>query len=185
MIRILLVDDRKTSREFLKASLESAPDLKVVGIANDGHTAIEQVEILQPDIVLMDAEMPDMDGISATQIICKRFPTVKIVIFSMHESDDYVIRALQAGAMGYLSKSSSAKELEDAIKLVYRGSTQIGAGLLGRELKFSELEQNLIPIDAADFKKEELSEVNGGLSTTTKADLNKGFSFGRFYRGKK
>lgn len=187
MIRILLVDDRKTSREFLKASLESSPDLKIVGIANDGHTAIEQVEILQPDIVLMDAEMPDMDGITATQIVCKRFPMVKVVMFSMHESDDYVIRAIQAGAMGYLSKTSSAKELEKVIKLVHLGSTQIGAGLLGRELKFSELEQNLLPVDPVEPKEEFLEvKANGSLTKTKNVNnLNNRFSLGRFCKSRK
>ena len=188
MIRILIVDDRKTSREFLKASLKSTPDIQVVGIANDGQTAIEQVEIFQPDLVLMDAEMPDIDGISATRIICKCFPMVKVVILSMHESDDYVIKAFQAGAMGYLSKSSSAKEIEEAIKLVYGGSTRIGSGLLGKELKLSELEPNLLPIDTAKPEKEKFLEVkaNGSLTKAANANnLNNRFSLGRFRKSRK
>ena len=107
MIRILLVDDQKTFREFLKALLESTPDLQVVGTASDGETAIEQVELLQPDVVVIDLEMPNLDGITATQIICKRFSKVKVIIFSMDDSDSSVIKAIQAGAMGYLFKKHS------------------------------------------------------------------------------
>ena len=185
MIKILLVDDQKTFREFLKVSLESTPDIKVVGTASDGETAIEQVEIFQPDLVLMDAEMPDMDGITATRIICKRFPKVKVVIFSMHESDEYVINAIQAGAMGYLSKSTPAKEIKKAIKLVYGGSAQIGAGLLGKELKLSEFEQNLPPIDTTEPIKKKLlkAKANGSLAKAANANsLNNRFSLGRFDR---
>ena len=185
MIRTLLVDDQKTFREFLKVSLESTPDIKVVGTASDGETAIEQVEIFQPDLVLMDAEMPDMDGITATRIICKRFPKVKVVIFSMHESDEYVINAIQAGAMGYLSKSTPAKEIKKAIKLVYGGSAQIGAGLLGKELKLSEFEQNLPPIDTTEPIKKKLlkAKANGSLAKAANANsLNNRFSLGRFNR---
>ena len=130
MIRILLVDDQKTFREFLEVSLKSTPDLKVVGTASDGDTAIEQVEILQPDLILMDVEMPNLDGISATQIICKRFPKVKVIILSMHDSDGYIVKAIQAGAMGYLFKNTPAKELEETIRLVHRGYGQIAPGLL-------------------------------------------------------
>ena len=180
MIRILLVDDRKTSREFLKASLRSTPDIQIVGIANDGHTAIEQVEILQPDIVLMDAEMPDLDGLAATQIICQRFSMVRVIILSMHESDDYVIKAFQVGAMGYLSKSSSAKEIEEAIRLVYGGSTQIGTGLLSKELRLSQLEQTL-PIDPAKPKEKLLKvKANGSLTEATNVNNSNNRFLSRF-----
>lgn len=132
MIRILLVDDQKTFREFLKVSLESTPDFKVVGTAGDGHTAIEQVEILQPDVVLMDVEMSNLDGIAAMQIICKRFSQVKVIILSMHESNGYIVNAIQAGAMGYLFKNTPAKELQETIRLVSRGYGQIAPGLLNK-----------------------------------------------------
>ena len=130
MIRILLVDDQKTFREFLKIPFELTPDFEVVGTASDGYTAIEQVEILQPDVVLMDAEMPELNGVTATQIICKRFPKVKVIILSMHDSESYTIKAFQAGAMGYLLKNTPPQELKQTIRLVHRGYAQIAPGLL-------------------------------------------------------
>ena len=130
MIQILLVDDQKTFREFLKVSLESTPDIEVVGTASDGHTAIEQAQILQPDVILMDVEMPNLDGISATQIICKRFPKVKIIILTMHDSDGYILKVIQAGAIGYLLKNTPAKDLQETIRLVHRGYGQIAPRLL-------------------------------------------------------
>ena len=138
MIRTLLVDDQKTFREFLKVSLESTPDIEVVGTASDGHTAIEQVEILQPDVVLMDAEMPDLNGVTATQIICKRFPKVKVIILSMHDSDSYAIKAFQAGAMGYLLKNTPPHDLKQTIRLVHRGYAQIAPGLLNAIVPLSQ-----------------------------------------------
>jgi DNA-binding NarL/FixJ family response regulator/uncharacterized protein involved in exopolysaccharide biosynthesis len=132
MIAILVVDDQKTAREILKAQLSSEPDMKIVGIASDGHTALEQVEILQPNIVLIDMEMPGLDGVSSTEEICRRFPQVKVIVLSMHDEDRYITRSLQAGAMGYLLKNTPTKELIEAIRFVNKGYSQIGPGLLNK-----------------------------------------------------
>jgi DNA-binding NarL/FixJ family response regulator/uncharacterized protein involved in exopolysaccharide biosynthesis len=132
MIKILLVDDQKTVRESLKAVLELTPDLKVVGTANGGEAAIVQVGRLHPDIVLIDMEMPGLDGIATTQVICQQFTGVRVVILSMHDEDNYVAQAVKAGAMGYLIKNTPAEELEEAIRSVYKGYAQIGPGLLSK-----------------------------------------------------
>lgn len=128
-IRILIVDDQKMIREGLKALIQTEPDLEVVGITDNGEDSIKQVEITQPDIVLMDMEMPGMDGVSATKIICEKFPNVKILVLSTFDTQEYVARSLSSGAMGYLLKGTPAKELTNAIRSVYLGYAQIGPGI--------------------------------------------------------
>ena len=127
-IRILLVDDQKMIREGLKALIKTEIDLEVVGTAENGEDAIKQVETLQPDIVLMDLEMPEMDGMSATKTICQKFKDVRVLVLSTYDRQEYVSRSLGAGAMGYLLKGTPAKELTDAIRSVHRGYAQIGPG---------------------------------------------------------
>jgi HlyD family secretion protein len=130
MIRILLVDDQNIVRQGIQALLEPKPKLKVVGTAEDGNSAIEQVGTHMPDIVLMDLEMPKMNGITATQKICQQFPKTKVLVLSSHEDREYVTQALRAGAEGYLLKNTLAENLEQAIWLVYQGRPQIEAKLL-------------------------------------------------------
>ncbi|WP_051036449.1 response regulator [Pleurocapsa sp. PCC 7327] len=129
MIHILIVDDQKMFREALKTLLESEPDLEIVGIAKDGYSAIEQVEALRPDVVLMDMEMPKLDGVSATKTICQRFPSCKVLVLSNHDDDEYVAKALHAGAMGYLLKTIPAQELRKAIRFLHKGYARIRPGL--------------------------------------------------------
>lgn len=127
-IRILVVDDQKMIREGLKALIKTEMDLEVVGTAENGEDAIKKVETHQPDIVLMDMEMPGMDGMSATRAICQKFKDVRVLVLSTYDRQEYVSRSLGAGAMGYLLKGTPAKELTDAIRSVHRGYAQIGPG---------------------------------------------------------
>jgi HlyD family secretion protein len=130
MIRILLVDDQNIVRQGIQALLEPRPKLKVVGTTKDGNSAIEQVGTLMPDLVLMDLEMPEMNGIIATQKICQQFPKTKVLVLSSHEDQEYVMQALRAGAKGYLLKNTLAEDLERAIWSVYQGHSQIESKLL-------------------------------------------------------
>ncbi len=127
-IRILVVDDQKMIREGLKALIKTEMDLEVVDTAENGEDAIKKVEALQPDIVLMDMEMPGMGGMSATRAICQKFKEVRVLVLSTYDRQEYVSRSLGAGAMGYLLKGTPAKELTDAIRSVHRGYAQIGPG---------------------------------------------------------
>ncbi len=119
MIDILLVDDQALLCEVLKTWLDVEKDLRVLGVAHNGQQAIEQVEKLQPDIVLMDIDMPQMDGLNATKIICQRFPKVKVIFLSGHDDDTYLGKSLRAGAKGYLLKNTTAEELVQKIRSVY------------------------------------------------------------------
>lgn len=130
MIRILLVDDQKLIRQGLKALLELDPEIDVIGSANDGQTAIEQVGILNPDITLIDIRMPGMDGVTATRIIAERYPETKVIVLSGYDDEEYLAEALRAGAKGYLLKDTPAEELVTVIRAVHKGYAQIGPGLL-------------------------------------------------------
>lgn len=132
MIRILIVDDQKTVRESLKALLKLTPDLQVIGTADNGQEAIAKVGRLFPDVVLVDMEMPGLDGTATTKIICQNFPGVRVIVLSMHDEDYYVAQAVKAGAMGYLIKNTPAHELAEAIRTVHKGYAQIGPGLLNK-----------------------------------------------------
>ncbi|AFZ36650.1 response regulator receiver protein [Stanieria cyanosphaera PCC 7437] len=123
MISILLVDDQALLCEVLKTWLEVEQDFQVVGVAHNGEQALDQVEVLQPDIVLMDIDMPGMNGLSATKIICERFPQVKVIFLSAHDDDNYLGKSLKAGAKGYLLKNTTAEELAHKIRAVYHNQT--------------------------------------------------------------
>lgn len=130
MIRILLVDDQRMIREAVKSWLEPETDLQIIGTADNGITALEQVEKLHPDVVLMDLEMPDLDGASATQFITNRFSDTKVVILSSDDSDEYVAKTLSMGAKGYLLKNADSQDIATAIRSAHKGYTQIAPGLL-------------------------------------------------------
>jgi DNA-binding NarL/FixJ family response regulator len=130
MISLLLVDDQSLIRQGLKAMLELEPDLQVVGSAKDGGTALEQIAILQPDVVLMDVQMPVMDGRAATRKITQQFPDIKVLVLSTFGDDQYVADAMRAGASGYLLKDMPSEELAQAVRLVHGGYTQLGPGLM-------------------------------------------------------
>jgi hemolysin D len=129
MIRILLVDDQKSIRERLKSLLETEADFDIVGMVDNGYDAIEQVKLLLPDVVLMDMEMPDIDGVLATKIISHSSLKTKVLVLSSHDSDEYVADSIHAGANGYILKGAPAQEICDAVRFVNRGYMQIAPGL--------------------------------------------------------
>jgi DNA-binding NarL/FixJ family response regulator len=122
-IQVLLVDDHTILREGVRSLLESEPDMRVVGEARDGTEAVEQVDALAPDVVIMDMVMPRMNGLEATVEIKRRHPDVKILILSMYDDDEYVQQIIQAGAAGYVLKRVAADDLVKAIREVYAGSS--------------------------------------------------------------
>lgn len=144
MINILLVDDQALLCEVLKTWLDVEADIQVLGVAHDGQEAIAAVEKLQPDIVLMDIDMPQMDGLKATKIISQRFPKVKVIFLSGHDDDVYLGQSLRAGAKGYLLKNTTADELVQKIRSVYNNvnllePVQSSASLTPLQLQLEEL----------------------------------------------
>jgi DNA-binding NarL/FixJ family response regulator len=134
MIRLLLVDDQSLVRQGLQAMLSLEADLEVVGTAENGEVAVQQVEALQPDVVLMDVRMPIMNGKEATAIIVQRFPAVKVLVLSTYDDDRDIADAMRAGAKGYLLKDMPSEELAESIRFVARGYTQLAPGLMEKML---------------------------------------------------
>lgn len=135
MIKVLIVDDQKTVQEILKSYIVADPNLELVGCGNNGQEAIDLIEVYQPNVVLMDIEMPIMDGLTATQIISEKFVNTSVLIITVHNEDTYLNSAVQVGAKGYLKKNTPEKELINAIYSAYKGYFQLGPGLLEQYLR--------------------------------------------------
>ena len=166
-IRVLIVDDQKMIREGLKALVKAEDDIEIVGVAENGEHAVKQVEIIDPDVILMDMEMPGMDGMEATKVICQKFPQVKVLVLSTYDTQEYVSRSLTAGAMGYLLKGTPAQELTDAIRSVHRGYAQIGPGVY-RNLTLPQLQ------DAEKLPTSPLAKQNEATETSPEKNYPSG-----------
>ena len=134
-LRVLVVDDDKLMRAGLRAVLSSDDQIEVVGEAGDGRAAIDGVRRLDPDVVLMDVRMPEMDGITATREILQAAPETRVVIVTTFEEDDYVFGALAAGASGFLLKRTGPEELIDAIKTVASGDALLAPSVTRRVIE--------------------------------------------------
>lgn len=124
-IRLMLVDDQRLMREGLRTLLELEPDLKIVGEADNGKEALNLYPGLQPDVVLMDVRMPQMDGVQATRELCARYADARVIILTTFDDDEYVFEGLRGGALGYLLKDVSGEELSEAIRTVAKGGALI------------------------------------------------------------
>lgn len=120
-IRVLIVDDHVVMADGLRHLIESQQDLTVVGCLNDGREALQKINELTPNVIIMDVTMPELNGIDATRLIKERAPATQILILSMHSNQEYVLRALQAGARGYLLKKNASDEVLAAIRAVHAG----------------------------------------------------------------
>jgi DNA-binding NarL/FixJ family response regulator len=131
-IRVLLVDDDALMRAGLEAILSSDAGVQVVGEASDGRVAVEQVRRLQPDVVLMDIRMPEVDGIAATREVVAASPDVRVVILTTFEDDEYIFGALTAGASGFLLKRTSPEQLLEALRAVAAGDSLLSPSVTRR-----------------------------------------------------
>jgi DNA-binding NarL/FixJ family response regulator len=139
MIRILLVDDQFLIRQGIKSLLESNDQMQVIGEAENGQRALEEIAKLQPDVVLMDIRMPVMDGVAATRAIAQQYPKIKVLVLTTFDDGEYVSQAMRLGAKGYLLKDTEPDELILAIQSIYKGQTLLGPGLF---------EKALLPVNA-------------------------------------
>lgn len=126
MIRVLLVDDQALFRQGLASLLSLEEDLEIVGQASHGFEAIALTQTLQPNVILMDVRMPICDGVVATSEIHQRFPWIRILVLTTFDEDEYIWKSLQAGALGYLLKSTPSAQLATAIRTLHQGHCQLG-----------------------------------------------------------
>jgi DNA-binding NarL/FixJ family response regulator len=133
-VRVLVVDDHPVFREGLAASLAAFPDLEVVGRAADGPEAVEMAAATEPDVVLMDLNLPSMSGVEATALTCELPDPPAVLVVTMVDDDDTVFAAMRAGACGYVLKGSTAEEIAAAVTTVASGGAVFGAGVAARLL---------------------------------------------------
>jgi two-component system, NarL family, response regulator LiaR len=130
--RVVICDDQAVVREGLETILKGAPEVEVVGTAADGEAALQQIERLLPDVVLMDLKMPVMNGIRATREIRQRFPGVRVLVLTTYDADEWVYDAIRAGAAGYLLKDTPSEQLVEAILGTAAGKTHIDPTVAGK-----------------------------------------------------
>ena len=129
-ISVLLVDDHAVVREGLRRILSDYPEIAIVGEAADGHEAIRQIRNLLPDVAIVDLSMPGLDGIEVTKLIAKEAPKTRVIVLTMHANQEYAMRLLQAGAVGFIGKGAPGKELAAAILKVASKGTYLPPDIL-------------------------------------------------------
>lgn len=145
-IRVLIAEDQEIIRKSLRIVLSLEPDIEIVGTAENGRDAVDQVNVLKPNLVLMDIHMPVMDGVEATVAIKAKWPEVKVIILTTFQDVQFVVGALNGGAEGYILKAIDPMDLAAAIRLVHRGETmitqEVAKALFARSLGSANLKQS-------------------------------------------
>ncbi len=173
MIRILIVDDQNLVREGVKVLLANTEGITIIGDAKDGASALQQIAELQPDIVLLDIEMPGINGLAVAGKIRSQFPQVKVIILSTREDKASVQKATVQGAKGYLLKTASSDELEWTIKLVEQGYSAMKSELMGEQL-FPNTTNSVSQSNKSNSVSrpaQNYSKMNGDAATAQKRDL--------------
>lgn len=162
-IRVLLAEDHHLVRQGLRALLERESDIEVVGEAADGLEALRLIETSRPDVVVMDITMPGLNGLEVLRRTRPRLPQVQVLMLSVHEGEEYVLRALQAGASGYLLKRSLSAELLIAIRAAQRGemflSPAVSPALVNRILRGVSSEESKTPYDKLTPREREVFQL--------------------------
>jgi two-component system, NarL family, nitrate/nitrite response regulator NarL len=168
-IHILVVDDHPVVRKGLQSCLSIRSNLLVVGEASNGSEAIDKVNELRPDVILMDVEMPQMNGLIATETIAREFPTIKVLILSRYTDGEHVVEAIRAGARGFIPKNLSADQLIKAIEIVHRGEPffpnrasagEISAGApKENSIELFEREKQVLVFLATGFSNREIGRL--------------------------
>ena len=170
-IRILIADDHPVFRFGLRALIQTEPGMEVVGEASTGNQAVELAESLKPDVVLMDLNMPDGDGITATRQICSRYPDIHVLVVTMIE-DDTVIQAIQAGASGYILKGEEGEDSLRAIQAAAKGEAIFSPEVARRLQRYLSSPHHATPIlpELTDREREILTLVAQGLTNAAIAE---------------
>lgn len=134
-VRILLIEDQTLMRQGLRTLLELEPGMQVIGEAADGQSGVRLALEMRPDVILMDVQMPGMNGVEATAALCAAWPAARVIILTTFDRDDYVFQAIRAGALGYLLKDAPADELMRTIRRVHAGEAFIQPEIASRTLR--------------------------------------------------
>jgi DNA-binding NarL/FixJ family response regulator len=160
-ITVFLADDHTIVRDGLRYLLEAHNDIKVIGEASNGRDAVKKIKNLQPNIVIMDIVMADLNGIEATEQICREYPVTKVIMLSMRSSSESILRSLKAGARGYLLKESAGRELITAIRAVHSGqrylSHKVSDKMVGAYLEKTEGMQD--PVSVLSQREREVLQL--------------------------
>jgi RNA polymerase sigma factor (sigma-70 family) len=174
-IKVFLADDHAIVRDGLCSLLEAEKDIRVIGAASNGRQAVKQVKKLNPEVVVMDIAMPELNGIEATRQIFETTPSAKVIILSMHSSKEHIFRALNAGAYGYLLKESAGKEMVEAVRNVHLGtrymSKRIMETVLNEYASQSQISAETNPLEKLSPREREVLQlVVEGKSSSEIAD---------------
>jgi DNA-binding NarL/FixJ family response regulator len=173
-IRVLIADDHPLFRDGLRVLLSSIPQTEVIGEAATGEEALSQAAALQPDVILMDIQMPGVNGIEATQQILHINPNIGIIVLTMFEDDDSVFAAMQAGARGYILKGADQTEILRAIGAAARGEALFGAAIAKRLIDFFAVSRLAVPSqvfpELTEREREILDLIAQGLNNTEIAE---------------
>ena len=150
MMKIVLADDHHVVRQGLRALLEAEPDFRIIGEAGDGLEAIELVEHLQPDVLVLDVMMPGLTGLEVTRKVSQDSPQTRVVILSMYDNEGYVVEALRNGANGYVLKDSTADNLVQAVREVAAGRRYLSPPLSERSIRAYIEKAKGAPLDLYD-----------------------------------
>jgi len=160
MIKITIADDQELLRQSLQIILGATEGFDVIDAVENGREVIRSVRNQKPDIILMDIRMPEIDGVTCTQLIKENYPDIKIIILTTFDDDEYVFNALKYGASGYLLKGVSPKELSNAIRKVYNGDEMLNSNIAMKVLKmFRQMAQNNIALKTNKDILENLSKT--------------------------
>ncbi|HET9906463.1 MAG TPA: response regulator transcription factor [Anaerolineales bacterium] len=135
VIQILLVEDQTLMRQGLKTILDLEPGFRVIGEAANGESGVQMALEMRPDVVLMDIQMPQLNGVEATTQLCRQWPEAKVIILTTFDRDDYVYQGVRAGALGYLLKDAPANKLIETIRRVHSGEVFIQPEIASRALR--------------------------------------------------
>ncbi len=171
-IRILLVDDHRIVREGLASMLSTQPDMQVVGEAGTGIEAIDQAKHLRPDIMLLDLEMPDLDGVSVLENVRTGLPDARVIILTAYGTDERILDAVRAGAKGYLLKGAGLDEVLHAVRVAAAGGSLLEPKVAERLLDSMErmLRSGKVPASLNDRERDILTRIARGLSNKAIGD---------------
>ena len=162
-IKVFLADDHAVVRDGMQALLEGENDITVVGMASNGRDAVRQVQKFDPDVVVMDIAMPELNGIEATAWICEACPSIGVIILSMHDTSEHIFQALKAGAKGYLIKESAGKEVITAVRTVHSGrrylSQKIEEKVIENYIDYRKTASDRSPLEKLSSREREILQL--------------------------